>query len=106
MSFELEGQNFVVTGAARGIGLAISRRLTELGASVSGWDLDQDAMSGESLFHHRMRVDVSDEKSFRLEISKRMEGEITQQEKSRTKESIYETLLQSNDFKVPNATVK
>ena len=63
MSFELEGQNFVVTGAARGIGLAISRRLTELGASVSGWDLNQDAMSGESLFHHRMRVDVSDEKS-------------------------------------------
>ena len=62
MSFELEGQNFVVTGAARGIGLAISRRLTELGASVSGWDLNQDAMSGESLFHHRMRVDVSDEK--------------------------------------------
>ena len=63
MSFEIEGQNFVVTGAARGIGLAISRRLTELGASVSGWDLDQDAMSGESLFRHRMRVDVSDEKS-------------------------------------------
>jgi trigger factor len=34
-----------------------------------------------------------------------MEGEIAQQEKSLTKESIYETLLQSNDFKVPNATV-
>ena len=63
MSFKLEGQNFVITGAARGIGLAISRRLTELGASVSGWDLDQDAMSGESLFRHRLRVDVSDEKS-------------------------------------------
>ena len=49
--------------------------------------------------------DVSDEKSFRSGISKRMEGEIVQQEKSLTKESIYETLLQSNDFKVPNATV-
>jgi trigger factor len=48
---------------------------------------------------------VSDESSFRAEISKRMEGEIKQQEKSLTKESIYETLLQSNDFKVPNATV-
>ena len=34
-----------------------------------------------------------------------MEGEIAQQEKSLTKESIYETLLKSNDFKVPQATV-
>ena len=39
------------------------------------------------------------------EILKRMKGEIEQQEKSLTKESLYETLLKSNDFKVPNATV-
>ena len=50
--------------------------------------------------------DVKDEQSFRSEINKRMEGEIAQQEKSLTKESIYETLLLSNDFKVPKATVK
>jgi len=57
------------------------------------------------LFEKLAMEDVADEKSFREEISKRMEGEIVQQEKSLTKESIYETLLQSNDFKVPNATV-
>jgi acetyl-CoA C-acetyltransferase len=59
----------------------------------------------KELFEKLAMEDVSDEKSFRAEISKRMEGEIAQQEKSLTKESIYETLLQSNDFKVPNATV-
>ena len=57
------------------------------------------------LFEKLAMEDVSDESSFRAEISKRMEGEIKQQEKSLTKESMYETLLQSNDFKVPNATV-
>jgi trigger factor len=59
----------------------------------------------KDLFEKLAMEDVSDESSFRLEITKRMEGEIAQQEKSLTKESIYETLLQSNDFKVPNATV-
>ena len=59
----------------------------------------------KELFEKLAMEDVTDEKSFRVEISKRMEGEIAQQEKSLTKESIYETLLQSNDFKVPNATV-
>ena len=59
----------------------------------------------KELFEKLAMEDVSDENSFRAEISKRMEGEIKQQEKSLTKESIYETLLQSNDFKVPNATI-
>ena len=59
----------------------------------------------KELFEKLAMEGVSDEKSFREEISKRMEGEIAQQEKSLTKESIYETLLQSNDFKVPKATV-
>ncbi len=63
MGFELNGQNFVVTGAARGIGLAISRRLTELGAKISGWDLDQSSMSKESTFSHCVKVDVTDENS-------------------------------------------
>jgi len=59
----------------------------------------------KELFKKLAMDDVSDEQSFRSEIIKRMEGEIAQQEKSLTKESIYETLLLSNDFKVPNATV-
>ena len=59
----------------------------------------------KELFEKLAMEDVTDEKTFRAEIQKRMDGEISQQEKSLTKESIYETLLQSNDFKVPNATV-
>ena len=59
----------------------------------------------KELFETLAMEDVTDEKSFRAEINKRMEGEVAQQEKSLTKESIYETLLESNDFKVPNATV-
>jgi len=59
----------------------------------------------KSLFDQLAMEEVSDEISFRAEINKRMEGEIAQQEKSLTKESIYETLLESNTFKVPNATV-
>ncbi len=38
MGFDIEGHKFIVTGAAKGIGLAISQRLSELGAKVSGWD--------------------------------------------------------------------
>ena len=59
----------------------------------------------KELFEKLVMEDVTDEQTFRAEIKKRMDGEISQQEKSLTKESIYETLLQSNDFKVPNATV-
>jgi 3-oxoacyl-[acyl-carrier protein] reductase len=63
MGFELEGQNFIVTGAARGIGLAISQRLNELGAKVAGWDLDQKRISQEPCFSHRVKVDVTNEKN-------------------------------------------
>ena len=59
----------------------------------------------KELFKKLAMEDVKDEQSFRSEINKRMEGEIAQQEKSLTKESMYETLLLSNDFKVPKATV-
>jgi len=63
MSFELEGNKIVVTGAAKGIGLAISRRFAELGATVSGWDLDPSPGETDPAFAHFVRVDVTDEKS-------------------------------------------
>jgi trigger factor len=60
----------------------------------------------KELFETLAMEGVEDEAGFRDEILKRMKGEIVQQEKSLTKESLYETLLKSNDFKVPNATVE
>ncbi len=78
---------------------------TEFSITVHEVQKMHKAEINKELFEKLAMEDVSDEKSFRAEISKRMEGEISQQEKSLTKESIYETLLQSNNFKVPNATV-
>jgi len=63
MSFDLEGNNIVVTGAAKGIGLAISRRFAELGAKVSGWDLAPSLGDADPAFAHFVRVDVTDEDS-------------------------------------------
>ena len=63
MGFDIEGHKFIVTGAANGIGLAISQRLSELGAKVSGWDLYDDAMASDPAFTHSVKVDVTDEKS-------------------------------------------
>ena len=59
----------------------------------------------KELFDTLAMEGIEDEAGFRDEILKRMKGEIEQQEKSLTKESLYETLLKSNDFKVPHSTV-
>ena len=61
MSFELEGQTAIVTGAARGIGLAISRRLAELGARVSCWDADPTPVRNDPSFSHWIEADVTSE---------------------------------------------
>ena len=68
MGFDIEGHKFIVTGAAKGIGLAISQRFSELGAKVSGWDLNDDAMASESAFTHRVKVDVTDENSIQSAV--------------------------------------
>ncbi len=68
MGFDIEGHKFIVTGAAKGIGLAISRRLSELGAKVSGWDLNDDTMTSEPAFTHTVKVDVTDEKSIQSAV--------------------------------------
>jgi 3-oxoacyl-[acyl-carrier protein] reductase len=42
---DLQGKNAVITGGARGIGLAIARRLLASGARVSLWDRDASALA-------------------------------------------------------------
>jgi 3-oxoacyl-[acyl-carrier protein] reductase len=44
MPFTLEGRTALITGSARGIGLAIARRLFESGASVMLCDLDESTL--------------------------------------------------------------
>ena len=68
MGFDIKGHKFIVTGAAKGIGLAISRKLSELGAKVSGWDLNDDTMTSEPAFTHTIKVDVTDEKSIQSAV--------------------------------------
>lgn len=45
LAINLEGRTAIVTGAARGIGAAISRLFAQLGASVALFDQDEDALS-------------------------------------------------------------
>jgi NAD(P)-dependent dehydrogenase (short-subunit alcohol dehydrogenase family) len=42
---DLKGRNAVITGGARGIGLAIARRMLESGAAVALWDRDAGALA-------------------------------------------------------------
>ncbi|MFP5233393.1 MAG: SDR family NAD(P)-dependent oxidoreductase [Acidobacteriota bacterium] len=45
---DLKGRHAVVTGGARGIGLAIATRLLHSGASVSLWDFDQKLLESSA----------------------------------------------------------
>ena len=47
MSFSIEGKTAIVTGAARGIGLAVGRHFTDRGANVMFADIDEAALAHE-----------------------------------------------------------
>ena len=68
MSFNLQGQGAIITGAARGIGLAVARRFAKLGAKVSGWDLRCSAIAEDPAFVHRANVDITDEAAVSLPL--------------------------------------
>ena len=51
-------------------------------------------------------MEIKDKSQFRTEITERMKNEVIVQEKELSKESMYETLLKTNNFKTPNSTVK
>ena len=59
---DLDGRVAVVTGGARGIGLAIAERCVASGARVAVWDMDEaEARTvAERLRGHAARVDVTD----------------------------------------------
>jgi 2-dehydro-3-deoxy-L-rhamnonate dehydrogenase (NAD+) len=77
---DLKGRHAVVTGAARGIGYAISERLLQSGAQVSIWDLDPEA-AGEAALElsklggvHVTQVDVADDASIAKATKKTVEA--------------------------------
>lgn len=61
MSFDLADHTVIVTGAARGIGLAIAHRFQELSARVAGWDADTTPIDDDTAFDHVLTVDITDE---------------------------------------------
>ena len=63
-----------------------------------------EAKIDNNLFE-KLQMDIKKKDEFKDEILKRMKNEVDIQEKDLTKESMYETLLKTNNFKVPDATV-
>lgn len=58
------GQCAIVTGAASGIGLEITRRLTAEGAKVSAWDVSEEALTSIiGTVAHTVNVDQSNEEA-------------------------------------------
>jgi len=64
----------------------------------------KEANIDKDLFN-KLQMEIKDKSEFKNEITSRMKNEVATQEKELTKESMYETLLKTNNFKIPNATV-
>jgi 3-oxoacyl-[acyl-carrier protein] reductase len=68
---DLNGKNAIVTGGARGIGLAITQRLLASGANVTMWDRDQSALDATAKALnlkdrvHAVAVDIANPESVR-----------------------------------------
>ncbi len=63
VAYDFEGRGAVVTGGAKGIGLAIAQRLAGAGAAVAVWDLDPDPLRGSAAgeaFEAIFAVDVTE----------------------------------------------
>jgi 2-dehydro-3-deoxy-L-rhamnonate dehydrogenase (NAD+) len=60
---DLAGRRAIVTGGARGIGLAVAQRFAESGARVALWDRDETTVTAEAdqIGQVALAVDVSDE---------------------------------------------
>ena len=57
----MTGQVAIVTGAARGFGLAISERLMQSGVRVFGWDQEPSPIVGDKRFLGVQRIDITDQ---------------------------------------------
>jgi 3-oxoacyl-[acyl-carrier protein] reductase len=54
----MTGQAAIVTGAARGFGLAISNQLMECGVRVIGWDQDPSPIEADDRFLRVEKIDI------------------------------------------------
>lgn len=66
VSYDFTGQSAIITGGARGIGLAVAKRLSDAGASVSLWDADAAKLAEAAAFFpedriHTATIDVTDD---------------------------------------------
>jgi len=79
-AIDLKGRTAIVTGAARGIGFAVARKLMTCGATVVACDIDRDALmdAAQQLQHSgpilTATIDVTDETSVDAAVARLARG--------------------------------